>query len=265
MEKICTDLKTQYQELEDAVSDLNRERWYLQTPFYGWTIFDQVAHIAFFDREALLAIEDPEGFRQNARHVMQLLLSDGDWPPKTNPLLGVAHPEGLISLWRKTRAGLLNRLGQMNAKDRIIWYGPDMSARSFATARLMETWAHTQDVCDTLRVKRENTDRLHHIAHLGVTTFSWSFNIRRLPPPAIKPRVELTGPSGQRWVWGEPDASERVRGSAEEFCLVVTQRRNIADTRLQCDGDHVRQWLSIAQAFAGIPQDPPAPGERGPC
>ena len=262
MEKICTDLKAQYQELDHVVSDLNKETWHRKTPFYGWTIFDQVAHIAFFDREALLAVENPERFKDSAPEVMQILLSDGEWPPKINPLLGTEHPDGLISLWRKTRTDLLNRLVQMNAKDRIIWYGPDMSVRSFATARLMETWAHTQDVFDTLRLRRESTDGLRHVAHIGVTTFSWSFKIRKLTPPEIKPRVELTGPSGERWVWGEPDASEIVRGSAEEFCLVVTQRRNLADTRLKYQGDHVKQWLTMAQAFAGIPQDPPAPGER---
>jgi uncharacterized protein (TIGR03084 family) len=262
MVKIITDLKAQYQELDNVVSDLYGESWHLQTPFYGWTIFDQVAHIAFFDHEALLAIENPGRFKDRTEKVMNIILSDGQWPAKTNPLLGAEHPDGLMSLWRKTRADLLNRLGQMDAKDRILWYGPDMSARSFATARLMETWAHTQDVFDTLRLRRKNTDRLRHVAHIGVTTFNWSFKIRKLPPPKIKPRVELTGPSGQRWVWGEPDASEIVRGSAENFCLVVTQRRNIADTRLKYQGDQVKQWLMMAQAFAGIPQEPPAPGER---
>jgi uncharacterized protein (TIGR03084 family) len=262
METICADLKAQYQELDDRVSGLNREKWYLNTPFYEWTIFDQVAHIAFFDREALLAIEDPECFQRGAPKVMQILSSDGDWPAWTNPLLGAEHPDELLSFWRKTRTDLLNRLRQMEAKDRINWYGPQMSARSFATARLMETWAHTRDVCDELRLRRKNNAGLRHVAHIGVTTFAWSFQIRKLPSPEIKPRVELTGPSGEAWVWGESDAAEIVRGSAEEFCLVVTQRRNIADTDLECKGYHVKQWLSMAQAFAGIPQNPPAPGTR---
>ena len=165
-------------------------------------------------------------------------------------------------LWRKTRTELLNRLEQIVPKQRIVWYGPDMSARSFATARLMETWAHSQDVFDTLRVKRKNTARLRHVAHIGVTTFAWSFAIRNLFPPKSRPRVELIGPSGECWEWGEPGAKEKVIGSAEEFCLVVTQRRNIADTSLLCHGDHVKQWLTFAQAFAGEAQDPPAPGER---
>jgi uncharacterized protein (TIGR03084 family) len=262
MEKICTDLNGQYLELDTVVSGLNEERWFAATPFYGWTIFDQVAHVAFFDHQALLAIEKPKEFNERARTIMQLLSSEGEWPPKTNSLLGPEHPDELMPLWRKIRADLLNRLKQMAPKDRITWYGPDMSALSFATARLMETWAHTQDVFDTLRLERKNTERLRHVAHIGVTTFSWSFAIRKRPLPKIRPRVELIGPSGERWVWGEPDAKETIKGSAEEFCLVVTQRRNIADTSLLCRGDHVKQWLTIAQAFAGIAQDPPAPGER---
>lgn len=262
MEIICSDLNAQYLELDNLVSGLDEKRWFAATPFFGWTIFDQVAHVAFFDRQALLALEQPPVFEDRAQSILQLLASEGEWPPKTNPLLGPERPDELMPLWRRIRQDLLERLQRMSPKDRIIWYGPDMSAISFATARLMETWAHAQDVFDTLRLKRKNTARLRHVAHLGVTTFNWSFTVRNLPPPNISPRVELVGPSGERWVWGEPDAAEMVAGSAEAFCLVVTQRRNIADTRLQCRGDHVKQWLTVAQAFAGIAQDPPAPGVR---
>jgi uncharacterized protein (TIGR03084 family) len=262
MDKLCKDLHAQYLEFDALVCDLSERKWVAVTPFFGWTIFDQVAHVAFFDRQALLAINAPGVFEDRARSILQLLSSEGEWPPKTNPLLGAEHPDDLMTLWRKTRTALLNRLAQIASKDRIVWYGPDMSARSFASARLMEAWAHSQDVFDTLRVKRKNTDRLRHVAHIGVATFSWSFTIRNLSPPTCRPRLELIGPSGECWVWGEPDNEETVAGSAEEFCLVVTQRRNIADTRLQCRGDHVRQWLSFAQAFAGPVQDPPAPGER---
>ena len=42
-----------------------------------------------------------------------------------------------------------------------------MGAKSFLTARLMEAWAHGQDICDTVGVEREPTDRLRHIAQLG--------------------------------------------------------------------------------------------------
>jgi uncharacterized protein (TIGR03084 family) len=193
---------------------------------------------------------------------MEVIMSDGSWPAYTNPLLGPEEPETLLTLWRDIRSRLIRRLSRMSPKDRLPWYGPDMSARSFATARLMETWGHAQDVFDALQVKRVNCARLHHVAHIGVTTFDWSFIARKLQAPGIKPRVELTGPSGELWEWGEPDAMERVWGSAEEFCLVVTQRRNVADTGLKWQGENVAKWLTIAQAFAGVPQEPPVPGVR---
>jgi uncharacterized protein (TIGR03084 family) len=262
MKLICSDLEKQYQEFDNLVSRLDKEEWYRKTAFFQWTIFDEVAHIAFFDHEALLAIEDPDQFKDRARGVMKVILSDGSWPAYMNPMLGPKEPMELLAVWRDVRTRLMRRLSRMSPKDRLPWYGPDMSACSFARARLMETWAHSQDVFDTVLIKRMNHTSLRHVAHMGVITFGWSFNLRKLKVPDIKPRVKLLGPAGEEWVWGEPNAKERVWGSAEEFCLVVTQRRNVADTALKWQGEHVAKWLTIAQAFAGGPQDPPAPGVR---
>jgi uncharacterized protein (TIGR03084 family) len=262
MRQICTDLKKQYQEFDDLVAGLDEQQWRRKTPFFEWTIFDEVAHIAFFDHEALLAMEDPVRFKERAKGVMEVLLSDGSLRAYTNPLLGPEAPTKLLWVWRDIRNRLIERLSTLSPKDRLTWYGPDMSAISFATARLMETWAHSQDVFDTLRIKRINRAGLYHVAHMGVTTFGWSFILRKLNASDIKPRIELTGPAGEKWAWGKLHAMERVWGSAEEFCLVVTQRRNVADTALKWQGEHVAKWLTIAQAFAGVPQEPPAPGVR---
>jgi uncharacterized protein (TIGR03084 family) len=137
-----------------------------------------------------------------------------------------------------------------------------MSARSKVTARIMETWAHGQDVADTLGIRREPTDRLRHVAHIGVTTFGWSHVNRGLEVPDTPVRVELTGPSGDLWTWGPEDAAQSVRGPAEDFCLVVVQRRHVEDTSLAVSGDVARNWMLIAQAFAGPPVTGPGPGER---
>jgi uncharacterized protein (TIGR03084 family) len=260
--KICLDLEAQYQELDDLVAELDNKKWSLETPFFHWTIFDEVAHIAFFDHESLLAIEEPIRFKERAKKVMKIIRSEDNWPKRFNPMLGPKEPDELLSHWRDIRTRLLQRLKKMSLKDRLTWYGPDMSACSFATARLMETWAHAQDVFDTLRVKRINSTRLRHVAHIGMVTFGWSFKVRGMKVPAITPHAELSGPSGEMWVWGKPDVSERIWGSAEEFCLVVTQRRNVADTQLKWQGEHVEKWLSMAQAFAGLSQEPPLPGIR---
>jgi uncharacterized protein (TIGR03084 family) len=137
-----------------------------------------------------------------------------------------------------------------------------MGAKSFLTARLMETWAHGQDIVDAvgdaIEVRRPPTDRLRHIAQLGFITRSWSYVNRGLAAPESPVFVELVAPSGATWTWGPDDANDRVSGGAEDFCLVVTQRRHVDDTALQVEGASAREWLMFAQAFAGPPTDGPA-------
>jgi uncharacterized protein (TIGR03084 family) len=131
-----------------------------------------------------------------------------------------------------------------------------MSAASMATARLMETWAHGLDVADALGVKRPATARLRSIAHIGVRTRDFAFAINGLAAPADSFRVELIAPDGSTWTWGPEDAAQRVAGTAEGFCTLVTQRRPRAGLDVTAEGDDARRWLTIAQAFAG----PPGPG-----
>ena len=168
----------------------------------------------------------------------------------------------LLARWRLLHESLVNALAKLDSKSRLTWYGPPMSARSFATARLMETWAHGQDVWDVVRRRRPQTTRLKHIAHLGVTTFRWTFANRQMEAPQSAPFVELSAPGGGVWTWNDPSTDNFVRGSAEDFCLLVTQRRHLDDTELQFSGEVVRQWLSMAQCFAGPATDGPAPGVR---
>ena len=63
-----------------------------------------------------------------------------------------------------------------------------------ATARFMETWAHALDVADALGVEPEPTDRIRHVAHLGVRTRDFAFCVHGLEPPAEEFRVELRRP-----------------------------------------------------------------------
>jgi uncharacterized protein (TIGR03084 family) len=134
-----------------------------------------------------------------------------------------------------------------------------MGAKSFLTARLMECWAHGQDVLDALGVERTATDRLRHVARLGFITRGWSYANRGLEPPPGEVRVELAGPSGESWCFGPEDAPSAVTGPALDFCLVVTQRRHVDDTDLRITGEVARDWLEKAQAFAGPPTDGPTP------
>jgi uncharacterized protein (TIGR03084 family) len=140
--------------------------------------------------------------------------------------------------------------------------GPDMSVRSSITARLMETWAHGQEIYDALGIVRRNADRIRNIVVLGVNTYDWTFKVRGETPPAPKPHLRLRAPSGAVWTWNEPSETDLIEGAAEEFCQVVTQVRNVADTRLAIRGASARAWMETAQCFAGPSETPPPPGTR---
>jgi uncharacterized protein (TIGR03084 family) len=129
----------------------------------------------------------------------------------------------------------------------------------------METWAHGQDIADTLGVRRQPTARLRHVAHIGVSTFGFSFRLRGRAVPTAPVRIELTAPHGTRWSWGPAEADNKVCGPALDFCLVVTQRRHPIDTELTITGPVATEWMSIAQAFAGAPGPgrPPKAGRAG--
>jgi uncharacterized protein (TIGR03084 family) len=257
MKEICTDLAKEYEELDTIVAALDESSWNVMTPAEGWTVKDQIRHLAYYDERAKLALTKPEVFDQHLADITMDPEGYHETLEKVGKELAVAE---LLNWWRQERRTLLGALTPLAPKYRLRWYGPPLSALSFATARLMETWAHGQDVVDTFGIERAPTDRLRHIAHLGVATFGWSYSIRRMKVPDSPVRVEINSPSGELWTWGPEKSKDIVMGSAEDFCLVVVQRRNLADTQLVVKGATARQWMSITQTYAGLPGAGRKPG-----
>ena len=245
------DLRQEQSDLEQVLLSLDVEDWDMPTPAAGWMVRDQVSHLAFFDEAAALAITDPSSFQLVAEQAMRV---EGD-PMEEHLRRGRAMSGSeVLAWWRAGRQTLATASTALRPDVRVPWFGPPMGAMSFLSARLMETWAHGQDVADALGIVRIPTDRLRHIAHLGVRARPFSYVVHGRPVPDGPVGVVLTGPSGDVWEWETEEGSEdRVSGSALDFCLVVTQRRNAADTDLEIQGPIAREWLSIAQAFAGPP------------
>lgn len=263
MRDLCADLLAEYIELAVLAETLTPAQWSLPTDFHGWTAFDVIGHLCFFDQAGLLAATDADAFARDCAVVMAELACGRQISEITRARYGHLSGAELLAAWRAQFGELVAVLAARDAKARLPWYGPSMSARSFATARLMETWAHGQDVYDALRRRRVPTARLKHIAHLGVSTFGWSFVNRGLAVPEPPPQVSLDAPDGGVWTWQGPSAREYLRGTAEDFCLLVTQRRHRDDLALEHGGPATTAWLAIAQCFAGPPADGPAPGRRG--
>jgi len=262
MQDICRDLLAEYGDLAPLCETLTPQPWLQRSEFYGWTPWDEIAHLCYFDETGLQSARDPEAFARDAARLNQRMERGEEISAVARERYGSLTGLALLARWRVLHEELVDALAKLDPKARLAWYGPPMSARSFATARLMETWAHGQDVWDVVRRRRPQTPRLKHIAHLGVTTFRWTFINRKLEVPQIVPYVEMSALGEGLWTWNDPSTDNFVRGSAEDFCLLVTQRRHLDDTELQYGGESVKQWLSMAQCFAGPPADGPAPGVR---
>lgn len=252
---IVADLQAESSALDALVAPLDDAGWRTATPSPGWTVAHQIAHLAWTDEIAVAVAVDPDRFAA----VLQSAAADPVGYVDRAAEAGAARsPAELLTAWRSGRAALADALVAVPAGAKLPWFGPPMSPASMVTARLMETWAHGLDVADALGVPVVATERLRHVAHLGVRTRDFAYLLRDRTPPSQPFRVELTGPAGDTWTWGPEDAAQRVTGPALDFCLLVTQRRHRADLAVTAVGADADEWLDIAQAFAG----PPGAGRR---
>lgn len=247
---LVDDLVAESAALDAVLEGLRPSQWSLPTPAAQWAIGDQVSHLAFFDEATLQSLVDPDQFRRDA----EVLRSGGPGFPDRIAAQHRGRPGAdLLSWFRQARGALVPAYRTVDPGCRLPWYGPDMSPASSVTARLMETWAHGQDIVDALGLERPPTTRLRHIADLGIRAAPYSYTVNHLPPPKLPIRIELRAPDGGEWSWGPPDALDRVTGDALDFCLVVTQRRHHDDSGVVVTGPTAQQWIAIAQAFAGPP------------
>jgi uncharacterized protein (TIGR03084 family) len=248
VEEVIADLVAEHGDLDAIVARRTDAEWDRPTPAEGWSVRDTVSHLAYFDERATESVTTPDEFRAG----LGAVVADPQAFIDAGPVHGRAlTPPDVLVWWRSARSDVLDSFRAAAPGLRVPWYGPDMSVASLVTARLMETWAHGQDVADALGVRRTPTARLRHVAHLGVATYRYSFVATGREEPRVGVRVELTAPDGSRWTYGPAEADNRVTGSALGFCLLVTQRRHRDETDVVAQGPLATEWLSIAQAFAG--------------
>jgi uncharacterized protein (TIGR03084 family) len=248
MTALAADLAAESAVTRALVAGLDEAGWDTPTPAAGWDIGDQISHLAYFDEVTVQSATEPEQFKAA---LAQAEAEGGINPDAIAARFRDRSGAELLDWFDTARADLLNTFKNLDPRARLPWFGPAMSAASSLTARIMETWAHTQDIADALGVSREPTSRLRHVAHIGVGARAFSYAVHGQALPDAPVLVELEGPDGTPWTWGPPDAPDRVSGAALDFCLLVTQRRHRDDLALVIEGPAAIEWMSIAQAFAG--------------
>lgn len=248
--RLLAELRHESQRLIEQLEMLTPGQWELDTPAAGWSIKDQVTHLAFFDDAAALAMSDPTAFRVQAD---ALIAGGTDFPDRIAAQYRCKAPHTVLNWFIDSRAELLDALEGKDPKSRLPWFGPDMSVASNATARLMETWAHAHDVYDAVEVEHPTSIGLRSIAYLGVSTFAFTHTLHGVDVPSEPVRIELLSPFAETWTWGPEGCANRITGAAVDFVLVVTQRRHWTETGLRVEGPVATGWVDIAQAYAGAP------------
>lgn len=256
------DFRQESRVLAEAIANLSEAAFDTPTLFKGWTIDDVIGHLHLFNVAALKSLESDAAFAAFFAPLAADLGKGASFLEIQYPWLDGLRGRALFSAWADGAEQLADAFAEMDPKRRLKWAGPEMSALSSVTARQMETWAHGQAVFDVLGHSRDDGDRIRNIAHLGVTTFGWTFRNRGRDMPEPAPHVVLTAPSGTVWEWNDPQDDNRVTGSAVGFCQAVAQTRNVADTDIVTIGEGAAQWMAWAQCFAGPAVDPPAAGTR---
>ena len=258
----AVDFREESEALYQLLSPVPEEKFDQNTQFKSWTINDVLGHLYLWNHAAELTLTDSAAFEKFLGELIEHIGAGGALREFEGKRLEGLKGKKLLATWRSNYIETSKQYEKSDPKVRVKWAGPDMSARSKITARFMETWAHGQEVYDQLGVVRQNKDRIKNIVVLGNNTFGWTFVNRGLEVPEKKPYLKLTAPSGGIWEFNDPSEDNVIQGAAEEFCQVVTQVRSIGDTALAVKGDVATHWMSIAQCFAGPPEDPPKPGTR---
>jgi uncharacterized protein (TIGR03084 family) len=238
---ILSDLVAEQQFLDQSLQRIPIKVWDMVTPS-KWTVRDTIAHLADFEELGADTIAGGSRIQewQNASDLRPLRTA----ATKKGRQM---RPQDVIEWWRAGRAKVVEPLSHMSGDDRIEWIDGDMSARTFATFRLMETWMHGLDIYATLKLEVEDTARIRHICWLGWKTLPYAF--KHVGEHYEPVRVELIGPAYAKWVYGPEDTDQIIKGPASDWARIAVRRIDPSKTRLQVSGDFAEKAIQVAKAY----------------
>ena len=251
MDQICDDIAAETRALSSVVEDLTEDQWRAPTVAEGWDSHETILHLGATDWICYLTLVNPKLFVD-----IRTQLSKGETSvhKAVGPQVRALQGSELWEWFLTGRSEMLGALRDTDPKARITWLGPDIGARSLATSRLLETWTHSHDLADSFAIQYPRTNRLRHLAHIGVVPPQSSYVNQGLPPPKEPVRVELVSPNGDQWSWGPDDATNKVSANAYEFCKVITRRIPVAESAVETHGVLAQKWMEIAQPWIEPPR-----------
>ncbi len=254
MREILSDLVAEQQSLDQFLQRVHEREWKLPTPAKGWTIHDTVSHLAAAETFSAIAITSgPEFDVAGTVGDVQAWIDAGVAEGRKK------RYQAVIEWWRNGRADVVDALSRMEGTDRVPWLYSTMSAKTFATMRLMETWAHGLDIKAAMNGRivldedeedpDADTPRLRHVAWLAHRLLPYAFEQAGETYPAEGIRVQLMGPRYTSYVFGPEHTDNTIKGTATDFCRVAVHRVDVSDTGLKAIGDGAETALRLLRAY----------------
>lgn len=240
MVDVFDDLAAEYAQFDSVISALTDDQWERPSAAPGWTVADVVLHLA--QSEDLVAAAIGGGTTAFASGRVDAAAADSVAVER-----GIA-PADLLARWRAAALPVPEALRAVPKGTRLQWVTNTLSPASLATTRLAEHWAHAYDITAPLGIPYPDTARIRHIAWLGHRTLPYAFATEGLGDGPVY--CELTGPDGETWHFGNPDAPSTITGPAADFCRVGARRLSPADSRLKATGPHGPQALAVLRNYA---------------
>lgn len=241
--EILSDLVAEQQFLDQFLQKIGPKDWERPTPAKGWSIRDTISHLADTAElagDALLGGRGIETYRtaSNLDALRQGAVKKGR----------KMRYQDVIEWWRGGRAKVVEPLSFMDAEHRIEWIAGSMSARTFATMSLMETWAHGLDIYAAMKAEIEDTARLRHVCFLGWKTLPYAFKAADEDYSPV--RVEVMGPAYAKWVFGPADTDQVIKGPAGEFARLAVRRMKRRDAKnVKASGEVAETALEVVRAY----------------
>jgi uncharacterized protein (TIGR03084 family) len=241
---VFDDLEAEDGRLEAILTGLDEGSWISPSAALGWTILDVVLHLAQTDEaviQTLAGTTRPEFWEPGRPGTLDEAM---DRAVRAEP----APAKVVFDRWRTARRTALVVLREADPTRAVPWAAAPLAPKTLATTRLAEHWAHGLDITGPLGLPFNDTDRLQHIAWLGHRSLPYALSLMGEEPHIVF--CELSGPGGDTWTFGPPEAESGIRGRAGEFCRVGAQRLAPEASHLEAEGPHGAAALRALRNYA---------------
>ena len=253
--QVVLDWKDESDQLDVVLETLVGDDWHKETPAEGWDTRDTIGHLA--DTNDVMLSSVTGGDRDLFKEASEAAAAQGLPPEQAVDAYTAWQMEKVRQMsgrevhdwWRQTTQRLHDLILSLDETERYPWGGNTLTPKSLASARIMETWAHSLDIHAAHGFEYVDTDRIYHVAFLGWRALPHAFGLVGLDAPSAF-RIELEAPSGTKWTLGDADAPNVITGSASDWCRVVARRdRDGAAGRLRGEGPDAANAIEHGRAF----------------